>query len=440
MSDIPIARQLERLLRAGNTDAEFAEALSLLVQAKDSLLFGSWQPRLRQAAGTQPQRGRALLEAFYAYDQEENAAGFVEAVATAASNPEIREAYATLLMAREKPYEAAKQLAHLQAFCPADKIPLLLDLAASYQEIGWHDEALTVLDSLAKQVPAADRDLRFRKLRGTSAKLQGTRTRTKALPPPKLDIFAHLRQGTFPLYRWVIGVGLALAAVFVSLVLYLEDSPPVPNDAPRRPGPQNQWLRLFLVNGSGRQRAYLVNGTLVRVPAHGHVELADRQATELHVRAADKDPPVPAAIEYAITLTPRQRAYDRKVIVINPDACAFLVREESCYRATDRRDLVLEPPLQYYPCKQVRVFDDIHFPFADFPDEIHVPQSTQAAYRRRLFQVLVPDTGFYATLAAKLGQQETSRAAQRRCEYDPGNAADADACRRYAPADTRDSR
>ncbi len=317
--------------------------------------------------------------------------------------PHVRETLAVLLMRDLKPHKAEPIVAPLLTSCPPDKACLLGALVEAYQTIGWHEQALAVIDACERQrlaPPQADLWPRYRHL---SEKHLAAGT---TLPPQAGNLlFSTARAFATPRFplKLIASALLAVALVFgITWAIKLF-------------GP----VTVYVVNGSGIPYECIVNGQTLALAAGGvtTVRVKDFQNIIVQVR---KTPCAVPDQTLRIQQTSLMRVILGKVYVINPDHAAVIVQEQTRLRVPSHRQL--RPDFSVFTGQAWYPFTDIDFPFRDFPEDTLRAGKITDKRQSRIDLVREPDPAKLIALVTDNGGRAVARElAKLRLQYEPDN-------------------
>lgn len=317
--------------------------------------------------------------------------------------PAALEAQALLLARREKPHRAEPLLQSLLTCCPREKRLLLYALAESYQSIGWHKQALAVLDACRRQDPAVERDSRFSAYVRCSQKHQTAET--PALPSGSL-----LFGGSAPTGRGHLPWGWLAAAAAVALLWAVHHfwvaAPPV----------------VYLVNGSARPYACVVADQTVSLQPQEIRRIRVASNRDFVVKgktAADRI----AEQRFRIYQTALLRSLLGKTYVLNPDRLALFVTETVLPR--DGTPAAPPPPATVLSTGAAwHEFSGVTDLFRELPEDLLSGKKTTGSPRVRLdfMRHVNPETAARLVLQYK-GAQEARAYAALQLEENPHDRA-----------------
>ncbi len=139
----------------------------------------------------------------------------------------------------------------------------------------------------------------------------------------------------------------------------------------------------FLINGLNHAYDVVVNGQPVSLRAHQRIPSALLRFGENTITPAASHEFI-AATSFEIDVPWYRRAFDKSLVVVNPDQAALLAWERTGYaypKPPDRADLYRH---QFHGGRAVHQFEEIDFPFIAFPDTVSTPADGTIVYRTRV--------------------------------------------------------
>lgn len=250
-----------------------------------------------------------------------------------------------------------------------DKAGALFALVDAYQAQGRHREALTCLDQMVRLDPDMERNKEFKKSKKLSEKnlASGKPLKSKQLISPqkvKTPVSGKKAWGIAAMVCLAIGLFVSGISFFMSL-----------------------RANVYLVNGLNRSYEVTLAGKTFRLPESGFQKIAVPEGT-LALTVADADLHIqPSSLSLHSPFW--KRPFLDRVYIINPDAIALVEWNKVYYHENTNK--APDPEWQVYYGKQLHVFDGVHFPFENFPDEISMSHPGAEA---RVQVKLLDKTGF----------------------------------------------
>ncbi len=400
--------ELETAFQAHPQDALTAQAfLRALEDAADARRFRTHLLALLRAVDGAPALVIALAQAAAACECLSDAEEAAQRPGDMRALPGARETLAVLLMRDLKPQRAEPLVAPLLKKCPPDKVSLLCALVEAYQAIGWHEQALAVIDACERQRLEPQQPELLGRYRALSEKHLDAGT---TLPPqPGNLLFAKARIGApaVPYFALKLLASALFAVALVVGVIW----------AARLFGP----VTVYVVNGTAVPYECVINGQLLALDAGDVTTIRVRDFQNITVQVRKTSFAVPDQT-LRIQQTSLMRMILGKVYVINPDHAAVLVQEQTRLRVPTKRQL--RPEYALFTGLAWYSFTDIDFPFREFPEATLRAGKITDQRQSRLDLLREPDPAkLVALVSDNCGRAAARELAKLRLQYDPDNEA-----------------
>ena len=321
--------------------------------------------------------GMAFLGSAYEYFKEpEKAEGAYRKSLMLKDDPGVRHSLGILLINQRRPAEAKEFVWHLLTPSENDDFTTLYFLVEAYQAQGMHREASEVLDAMSQNVGGPENDEIFQKYRKRVSKRAGS-TRPLASPLMKGKPRGYDNSRTV-----LTSVAVIVAVVGVADFFLFQ---------------KTQRVDVYLVNGLDRAYNVRISGETHYLAPLATSEITIPRRAELLAEVSEQEIGWPATVNLSMATNFWSSLFERRTYVVNPDRTAVIVWEQTEYRVnpTDR-----ENPTRVHLGRGLHSFDDLHYVFEEFPEEITLDSAQSTKRRDRIWRIfdLEPTDAYSAAL------------------------------------------
>jgi len=345
-------------------DAETAKkAVETFIHFHQISTFLEMAPRLNRDFADNTEVLNHISEGYEYFGREDEAEKAYRASLVADGDQNVCERLAFCLIRQSRPKEAAEFLRHIIDERLAEKASYLIVLAESYQELGEHFEAMSVLDNAVDIAPALAKDKAFKKTQKISQKYLHTNTpvKSKAIGVGKLQSISKLDFNAR--HVWII----ASLVIVIALAAYFYAS-------------YHQGLSrgVYFVNGLSRTYTVRVNGESHTLRPLAQTKIKTGEGTV--VIDVDDELITILTQKHQIKTSFLWRPFINKTFIINPDSLAIVLWEKLYYVMEGRN--APDDQSKLYTGKTLYIFDGIDYAFQHPPKTVDSSEGNKIAKER----------------------------------------------------------
>ncbi|MGB8352658.1 MAG: hypothetical protein WCD79_02095 [Chthoniobacteraceae bacterium] len=402
-----ILAAVEALKTDSRNPENVSRAIRTVVGYQDEAAFLRLAAVVREHGDSDPQLQGLLGAAYVCFLHFPEAEECYRASLRGKDDPAVREDLARCLMKQLRPDEARPLLEHIFTGQEGMKTGLIALLVEAFQNVGKHAEALQLLDRMRQVFPQIAAQKNFQKYGKVSKKnlSSGKIIRSPHLVIPKKG--AMDRAG----WRFSVPRFIALGILLLAVGGYLASC-----------FSTGLSREVHLVNGLDKAYEIEVGGRHLKVlPRSDQVIQVHEGAVPVHISTPGINIPDRS---FTISTPFLIRPFLHKTFVINPDACALLLREEISYypessAAAHDND---KNPYQLSIGQDFYAFDGIDYPFQQAPHNITMSEHDSRTVKTSLTLVREPSLEHIANFIFKeLGNEKTSDYFQHYLAVNPGD-------------------
>ena len=265
---------------------------------------------------------------------------------------------------------------HLLTPSDDDDFTTLYFLVEAYQAQGMHREASEVLDAMSQSVADLENDETFQKYRKRVSKRAGS---TKPLASP---LMKGKPLGYDNSRRVLTSVAVVVALVGVAGFFLFQ---------------KTQRVDVYLVNGLGRPYNVQIAGETYNLEPLATIEVTIPRRAELLAKVSEQEIGWPATVNLSMATNFWSTLFERKTYVVNPDRTAVIVWEQTEYRVNPTDG---ENATRVHLGRGLHSFDNLHYVFEEFPEEITLDSAGSMERRDRIWRIfdLEPTDAYSAAL------------------------------------------
>lgn len=307
--------------------------------------------------------GMAFLASAYEYFKEPTKGeGAYRKSLMLTDDPSVHHQLGLLLINQNRPAEAKEHLWHLLTQPTDDDLTTLYFLVEAFQASGMHREAGEVLNAMARDVPNLAHDPTFQKYKKRVQKHVGSHKRL-ASPLMKGKPLGYDNSRTV----LITVVVVILVAAGASFLLYQ----------------QTQRADVYLVNGIDRAYTVRIADETHHLAPLATTEITIPRRAELIAEASEQELGWPATVDITMATNFWSALFEKRTYVINPDRTAVIIWEQTEYRVDP---FERENPTRVHIGRGLHTFDNLHYIFKEFPDEITLSSGQSAERRDRIWR------------------------------------------------------
>ncbi|MEN8126450.1 MAG: tetratricopeptide repeat protein [Planctomycetota bacterium] len=298
----------------------------------------------------------AIGSIYYNHGNMDQARCYLEKSLLLKSDDAVHEILGFVYLRISEPDQAAGHFQHIIDQRIQEKTGTLFALVDGYQGQGRHQDAIELMDAIVNIDPSIKNDKNYKKTRKLSEK------NLHSCKPTKNRHF--VRTGGGGIGQTPVNAkkaaGIAAAVLLLAFLVYSAAA-----------FYMGKHADVYLVNGLSRSYEVMLDGQTYTIPRSGYKKINLSEGVK-ELTVSDENISI-ASEKIEMHSSFWKRPFMDRVYVINPDTVALLQWAKIFYAETASR--VPDPVWRLHVGKTLYVFDGVHLPFEEFPDEISLSGS-----------------------------------------------------------------